>query len=149
MHPPDSIDTLKERDALWHQLFLPGVICCRFDYFNGDDFCYYEVVWRNGRYKNGIYLCPYWHGSLGYHILCDRHGVDCCNHRRNRVAAGIAETLLNRLAQITVNCCCRMDSDNHCWIVPANAHRSNVTKKQKLYQVRFSVILRIFTKGRR
>ncbi len=38
--------------------------------------------------------------------------------------------LQNRLDQIPDNCCCHMDSDNHCRMVPANAH-GPVVKKPK------------------
>jgi hypothetical protein len=34
--------------------------------------------------------------------------------------------LAELLDQIPDNCCCHMDSDNHCWLAPAYTHRSDV-----------------------
>ena len=65
-------------------------------------------------------------GTAVYTIIyyVDRPGPDRCIHSGNCLAAGVAETVHHRLAQIPVDCGCCLDCDVHCRMVPASPDRS-------------------------
>jgi hypothetical protein len=87
----------KERmhhDIIWQY----GVdIYYRVDYFNGNNLCYYEVFWRKREYIHSNSRCAYWHGNLYDRVLLPWSGTAGGIHSGNRVVAGIADAVLNRM----------------------------------------------------
>jgi hypothetical protein len=97
-YPDDKIYAI-QRQAMHYGIdcFDSVLVRYRACHFNDNHLRYYKVFWRKGRYKNGSHRCPYRHHSVYPRLLFVRQWPDSRIHCRNRVAAGIAEPVFNRL----------------------------------------------------